>query len=115
MKTELSPFENWMVKSNLKTIQDGTPAEQITAQLELNGYFRIAKAVEQALTHHIAIYNGKEVIIDYVADPKREFAVAAMRVQDNLKAGQSGYVKTPKGETFIITYGKKQALRVKTQ
>lgn len=64
---------------------------------------------------HVAVYNGKSVPMDYVSDPKREFNVAAQRVQDNLQAGQKGYVVTPKGETFEISWGKKTAKRLPKQ
>jgi hypothetical protein len=38
-----------MVGSNLKTIKDGTPREEILATLRHNGYHQIATAVEAAL------------------------------------------------------------------
>ena len=44
----LSAFEEWMVKSNLNTIQKGTPASEIVAKLRANGYLRVATAVEKA-------------------------------------------------------------------
>ena len=44
----LSPYEQWMVRSNLKTIRetDATLTEQ-AALLRANGYPRIAAAVEE--------------------------------------------------------------------
>lgn len=44
----LSPYEQWMVRSNLETIRvtDVTAAEQV-AVLRANGYARIADAVEE--------------------------------------------------------------------
>lgn len=45
----LTPMERWMVKSNLKRIQDGeNPSATQIAILRQNGYPRIAKAVAQA-------------------------------------------------------------------
>lgn len=49
MKKELSPFECWMVRSNLKTIAAGANPEQIIATLKANGYPRIAEAVAEWL------------------------------------------------------------------
>jgi hypothetical protein len=42
----LSPYERWMVQSNLATVRtaDVTLAEQV-ARLEANGYARVAAAV----------------------------------------------------------------------
>lgn len=62
--------------------------------------------------HHIALYNGREVVIDYVDDPKREFGVAAMRVRDNLATGGEGYVRTPDDKWFLITTTSKMAKKV---
>jgi superfamily II DNA or RNA helicase len=61
----------------------------------------------QPRAHHVAIYGGKEVVVDYVPDPRREFSVAAMRVNDNLPTGKTGLVVTPKGQYFLITEGKR--------
>ena len=57
--------------------------------------------------HHIAIYNDKEVVIDYVKDPKMEFHIACMRVQDNLPRGGVGFVVAPNGARYEITEGKR--------
>ncbi len=45
----LSPFERWMIKSNLETIKNGTPAEDIIATLRANGYRAIAAEVQAAV------------------------------------------------------------------
>lgn len=59
--------------------------------------------------HHVAEYGGKSVVIDYVADKKREFKVAAQRVSDNLKPGEKGYVTAPDGKRYEISWGTKSA------
>jgi hypothetical protein len=47
MKKLLTPFEKWMVKSNLRTIREKrATAKQIIATLQANGYPRIADAVK---------------------------------------------------------------------
>lgn len=56
--------------------------------------------------HHVAAYNGKTVLMDYVP-ANREFVLACMRIQDN---GASGYVLTPKGKIFRVTQGKRLAI-----
>jgi hypothetical protein len=45
---QLSPYEQWMVRSNLETIRSTsvTVTEQ-AAVLRANGYLRIAEAVEE--------------------------------------------------------------------
>lgn len=48
MDKPLTPYEQWMVRSNLQTIKDGTPAEEIVQTLHNNGYHRVANAVEAA-------------------------------------------------------------------
>lgn len=49
MTKELSPFEKWMVRSNLKTIEGGESAEKIIATLRANGYIRVAEAVAEEI------------------------------------------------------------------
>lgn len=44
----LNPFELWMVKSNLETINGGVPMEEQVAILKANGYPRVAAAVQKA-------------------------------------------------------------------
>ncbi len=63
--------------------------------------------------HHIAVYNGKEVTIDYVEDKKREFKVACMRVRDNIPPGAKGYVVTPSGKKYEISWSSKLAKPVR--
>ncbi len=62
--------------------------------------------------NHIAVYNGKEVVIDYV-DPKNEFKRACQRIQDNIKAGDKGFVITPDGLKYEISSGSRKAKLVK--
>jgi len=47
MTKELSPFERWMVKSNLEHVKT-EGLEKIVNTLRANGYYRIADAVEAA-------------------------------------------------------------------
>lgn len=49
MKAQLSPYELWMVASNLQTILDGMPESIVLATLRANGYLRVANALEQKL------------------------------------------------------------------
>jgi hypothetical protein len=56
--------------------------------------------------HHIAAYNNKAVIMDYISDKKREFSAACMRIVDN---AADGYVLTPKGDVYAVVRGKKLA------
>lgn len=42
-----TPFERWMVASNLRSIQAGASKSQVLATLRANGYFRVAAAVEK--------------------------------------------------------------------
>lgn len=42
----LDPVDQWMIKSNLKRIAAGTPAEQVIATLRHNGYFKVAVEAE---------------------------------------------------------------------
>jgi hypothetical protein len=45
----LSPYEQWMVRSNLETIRStGVAAAEQAALLRANGYPRIAEAVAEA-------------------------------------------------------------------
>ena len=58
--------------------------------------------------HHIAVYNGKVVVMDYIANPRDEFKRAAQRIADN---GAEGFVITPAGEVFTITRSSRKAKR----
>ena len=66
------------------------------------------------MDHCIAVYNNKQVIMDYIDNPKDEFKFACMRVRDNLESGSVGYVITPKGNKYLITREAKMAKLVKT-
>jgi hypothetical protein len=48
MERELDPFERWMVKSNLATINSGTLMKDRVVILKANGYPKVAAAVEKA-------------------------------------------------------------------
>lgn len=56
--------------------------------------------------HHIAEYNGKQVIMDYVPNPKEEFKYACMRIIDN---GADGIVTCPNGKRYEVTQKSKKA------
>jgi hypothetical protein len=44
----LPPYEKWMVRSNLETIRNGdATVADLAAHLRMNGYARIAAAVEE--------------------------------------------------------------------
>ena len=47
MNTKLTPYEVWMVKSNLETIRNGVSAAEQIAILRANGYLKVADAVEK--------------------------------------------------------------------
>jgi hypothetical protein len=66
------------------------------------------------LPHHVAFYNGKAVVMDYVKDPKQEFKRAAQRVDDNTPygVGVKGHVLTPNGKVFELTHGSRSAKQV---
>ena len=50
LQTSLSPYEAWMVRSNLRTIEEsGASGVDQVALLERNGYPKVAAAVSQAL------------------------------------------------------------------
>jgi len=57
----------------------------------------------------LAIYNGKAVDMGYIADPKKQFNMAAMRIQDN---GAEGHVVTAKGEVYKIGRSTRTAKRL---
>jgi hypothetical protein len=68
-------------------------------------------------THHVAIYNGKRVVVAEKRElgetrkkwSTREFKRAAMRVNDNLPTGGKGIVVAPDGKRYEITNGKRSA------
>lgn len=57
---KLSPYERWMVKSNLEAIRQGTTtvADRV-ALLRANGYEKIAQAVEASWATEQANNGGK--------------------------------------------------------
>ena len=67
---------------------------------------------ENKTGHHLAIYNNKTVIIDYV-EPKEEFKYACMRISDNLGTGNNstdqGFVITPDNKKYLITRQSRKA------
>jgi hypothetical protein len=60
--------------------------------------------------HHVAVYNGKTVVMDYIKNPKDEFKFACMRIIDN---NASGIVITPKGKRYEVTQGSRTAKLIK--
>jgi len=54
VQRKLDPYEQWMVKSNLETIQSGVPMADQVAILKANGYPRVAAAVEKAWNEQAA-------------------------------------------------------------
>ncbi len=60
--------------------------------------------------HHIAIYNGKSVIMDYIDNPKHEFKYACMRIIDN---GASGIVVCPNGKRYEVNQSNRTAKLIK--
>ena len=65
-------------------------------------------------THHVAVYNGKRVSMDYISNPKDEFKFACMRVRDNIKIGDKGIVITPSGRIYEISHSSKMAKLIKS-
>jgi hypothetical protein len=55
--------------------------------------------------HHVAIYNGKRVVMDYVG-PGEQFQFAAQRIADN---GAEGVVVAPDGNRWEVTQGSRKA------
>lgn len=50
----LTPYQKWMVKSNLKTIHEGTEAAgKIIALLRAQGYLKVAEAVTTARLEYL--------------------------------------------------------------
>ena len=46
---DLSPFERWMVKSNVEHLEEYGGLETVCARLTNNGYDRISRAVRQSV------------------------------------------------------------------
>ena len=61
--------------------------------------------------HHTAVYNGKEVVIDYVS-AKDEFKRACQRIIDN---GANGFVITPKGQRYQVSQSSRMAKLIKDE
>lgn len=49
----LNAFENWMVKSNIQTIEDGAASATIIATVKANGYPTVAEAVAKARLEYL--------------------------------------------------------------
>jgi hypothetical protein len=64
--------------------------------------------------HHIAVFNGREVTIDYVPRDQ-EFRVACQRVRDNLEAGNTGIVIAPNGKRYEISTNSRTARLVREE
>jgi hypothetical protein len=60
--------------------------------------------------HHIASYNGKNVVMDYIDNPKQEFRYACMRIIDN---GANGIVICPDGKRYEVLQSTKTAKLIK--
>ena len=56
--------------------------------------------------HHVAVYNGKRVVMDYIANPKDEFKRACQRIGDT---GFSGHVECPNGDIYDVSQSSKAA------
>ena len=56
---------------------------------------------------HYAVYNDKEVPMDYINDGKKQFNMACHRITDN--GAKIGYVVTPKGKVFEVTASSRRA------
>ena len=62
--------------------------------------------IENNPAHHLAVYNGKIVSMDYIKNPKDQFKFACMRIRDN---GAEGVVICPNGKKYEITQSSKMA------
>jgi len=80
------------------------PAKPVTPKVETGAETPIKKG---SFPHHIAMYNGKAVLIDYVGKKDRDqFVTGASRIATN---GAEGYVITTKGEVFKVTQKSRRA------
>jgi len=59
---------------------------------------------------HIAVYNGKEVPMDYEPDLKKQFTRAAQRIIDN--GASEGVVVAPDGKYFYVSQGSRSAKKI---
>lgn len=60
--------------------------------------------------HYIAVYNGKEVVMDYISNFKDEFKYACMRIIDN---GADGIVIAPDGKKWKVSQSSRKAKLIK--
>jgi sugar-specific transcriptional regulator TrmB len=65
LQSPLTPFEEWCVRSNLKTIKSGVPAAVIIATVRANGYSKIADAIAAA------VRKGLLAVVNVRIDDKR--------------------------------------------
>lgn len=66
MRSELTPYERWMVKSNLRRIQDGEfTASDLVQLLRSRGYDRVASALEKKASEAITERKDTEQHIDF--------------------------------------------------
>jgi hypothetical protein len=80
------------------------PAKPVTPKVETGTETPIKRG---SFPHHIAMYNGKAVLIDYVGKKDRDqFVTGASRIATN---GAEGYVITTKGEVFKVTQKSRRA------
>jgi len=66
--------------------------------------------IENNPAHHLAVYNGKVVSMDYIKNMKDEFKFACMRIIDN---GANGIVICPDGRQFEVNQSSKMAKLIK--
>ena len=72
----LTPYQQWMVQSNLKTIAEGTNVAVQTALLEANGYPVVAEAVREAWAKIEAEKENMEQTEVHSAEEARDKAAA---------------------------------------
>lgn len=76
----------------------------------------VEKFINTDNLNHTVFYNGKIVDMGYAGDQKEQFKFGAMRIADNLGTGETptevGFVKTPDGQFYKVTRGKKTAQKV---
>lgn len=75
-----------------------------------NNFENIIGQIERHTLHHVAFYNGKRVVMDYIRNPKDEFKFACMRIVDN---GANGIVVCPNGKKYEVTQNSKKAKLIK--
>jgi hypothetical protein len=112
----LDATEQWMVKSNLKTIADGEPAETIINTLKANGYLRVAAGVEAELLRrqdrtkgtkgHLIFHPSKDKFVFRVYNPqnKGEYTDYDLCVDDLAITIDDNYTSFVTGEQNKIVY-----------